>query len=233
MLVAHNVYGRAAIPLDVRNADVLGTRVLLGEGFRIPSRVRVEGHPPGNDPELEKIYFSARPDVPVPGLEPEIYSPFADGRFILEVFNRDYWIDITRAEDYYIKSITLDGFDVLNKGLHAASSVDGPLEIVVDNHFGEVQGSAAAPNVTVVLVPDAVRRNQRPLYKSMRASNGAFRFEKIPPGDYKLFAWSEDTIDNGGPWLDPDYLRQYEDRGAPVRVQGDMQTILDRPIPVF
>ena len=233
MLVAHNVYGRAAIPLDVRNADVLGTRVLLGEGFRIPSRVRVEGHPPGDDPDLEKIYFQARPDVPVPGLEPEVYSPFADGRFILEVFNRDYWIDITRAEDYYIKSITLDGFDVLNQGLHAVSSVDGPLEIVVDNHFGEVQGSAAAPNVTVVLVPDAVRRNQRPLYKSMRASNGAFRFEKIPPGDYKLFAWSEDTIDNGGPWLDPDYLRQYEDRGTPVRVQGDMQTILDRPIPVF
>jgi carboxypeptidase family protein len=233
MLVAHNVYGRAAIPLDVRNADVLGTRVLLGEGFRIPSRVRVEGHPPGDDPELEKIYFSARPDVPVPGLEPEVYSPFADGRFILEVFNRDYWIDITRTEGYYIKSITLDGFDVLNKGLHAVSSVEGPLEIVVDNHFGEVQGSAAAPNVTVVLVPDAVRRNQRPLYKSMRASNGAFRFEKIPPGDYKLFAWSEDTIDNGGPWLDPDYLRQYEDRGTPVRVQGDMRTILARPIPVF
>ena len=107
------------------------------------------------------------------------------------------------------------------------------MEIVVDNHVGEVQGSAAAPNVTVVLVPDAARRNQRPLYRSTRTSNGAFLFQKVPPGDYKLFAWSEDTIDNGGPWLDPEYLRRYEDRATPVRIQAELKTILDRPIPVF
>ena len=233
MLVAHNVFGRAAIPLDVRNADVLGTRVQLGEGFRIPSRARIEGRPPGNDPELEKLYFSVRPDVPVPGLEPELYSPFADGGFKLEVFRRDYWIDLARPDDYYIKAITLEGVDVLNQGLHAMSSMEGPLEVVVDNNFGEVQGTAAATNVTVVLVPDAARRNQRPLYKSIKSSNGVFRFEKVPPGDYKLFVWSEDRIDNGGPWLDPEYLRIYEDRATPVRIQGEVKTVLDRPIPVF
>ena len=234
MLVAHNAMtcglrfpSMSAMPMCSARASS------WAPGFRIPSRARIEGHPPGDDPELEKIYFSVRPDVPVPGLEPELYSPFADGRFTLEVLKRDYWIDITRTEDYYIKSITLDGFDVLNQGLHVTSSVEGPMEIVIDNHFGEVQGSAAAPNVTVVLVPDAARRNQRPLYKSMKSSNGVFHFEKVPPGDYKLFAWSEDTIDNGGPWLDPEYLRKYEDRATPVRIQGDMKTILDRPIPVF
>jgi hypothetical protein len=82
-------------------------------------------------------------------------------------------------------------------------------------------------------VPDASRRNQRPLYKSTKASNGVFHFKQVPPGDYKLFAWSEDTIDNGGPWLDPEYLRKYEDRATPVRIQGDMKTIVDRPIPAF
>ena len=232
-LVAFNVYGRAAVPLDVRNADLLGTRIVLGANFKIPTRVRIEGHPQGNDPALETLYFSVRPDVPVPGLEAETYSPFGDGRFIVEALRRDYWIDLTRTEDYYIKSITLEGVDVLNRGLHVTSSVEGPMEIVVDSHFGAVQGSAAAPNVTVVLVPDAARRNQRPLYKSMKAGNGVFHFEKVPPGDYKLFAWSEDTIDNGGPWLDPEYLRKFEDRATSVRVQGDMKTILDRAIPVL
>jgi len=82
-------------------------------------------------------------------------------------------------------------------------------------------------------VPDAARRNQRPLYRSTKATNGAFRFQKVPPGDYKLFAWSEATIDNGGPWLDFEYLRKYEDRATPVRIQPEARTILDRPIPVF
>jgi Carboxypeptidase regulatory-like domain len=233
MLVASNVYGRTAIPLDVRNADLLGTRIILGSNSKIPARARIEGHPPGNDPTLEKLLFNIRPDVPVPGLETETYSPFANGRFTLDVLRGDYWIELTRTQDFYVKSITLEGFDVLNQGLHVMGSVEGPMEIVVDSHFGAVQGNAAAPNVTVVLVPDAARRNQRPLYKSAKSGNGVFVFEKVPPGDYKLFAWSEDTIDNGGPWLDPEYLHKYEDRATPVHIQGEMKTILDRPIVVF
>jgi hypothetical protein len=212
---------------------LLGTRVFLGTGFKIPARVRIEGHAPGDDPELEKISFSIRPDIPVPELNPDIYSPFADGRFIIEVLRRDYWIDLARTEDYYLKSITLEGTDVLNQGLHVTSSVEVPMEIVVDKRFGEVQGAAVAGNVTVVLVPDAVRRNQRPLYRSTKTPNGAFRFQKVPPGDYKVFVWSEDTIDNGGPWLDPDYLLKYEDRATPVRIQADVKTVIDRPLPVF
>jgi hypothetical protein len=232
-LVAVNVNGRAAIPLDVRNTDVLGISLLMGQGFKIPTRVHIEGHPPGDDPELEKLYFTVRPEVPIAGIETQVYSPFADGRFTLDLLKRDYWIEMTRGEGYYVKSITLEGVDVLNKGLQVMNSMEGPMEIVVDSHLGEVQGSAAAPNVTVVLVPDASRRNQRPLYKSTKASNGVFHFKQVPPGDYKLFAWSEDTIDNGGPWLDPEYLRKYEDRATPVRIQGDMKTIVDRPIPAF
>jgi len=234
-LAAYNVYGRAVVPLDVRNTDIIGTRIYLGEGFRIPARVRIEGHPPGNDPALETLYFIVRPDVPVMGLDSQVYAPFADGRFIPELMGRSYWIELDpmRSPDYYVKSVTLDGVDVLNKGLHATGSVDGPLEIVVDTNTGELQGAAVAPNVTVVLVPDAARRNQRPLHRSMKSGNGVFQFDKVPPGEYKLFAWSESTIDNGGPWLDPEYLRQYEDRATPVRVQGGTRTVVDRPIPVF
>jgi hypothetical protein len=232
-LVAVNVNGRAVIPLDVRNTDVLGMSLFLGAGFKVPTRVRIEGHPPGDDPDLEKLYFTVRPEVPVAGLELQAYSPFANGRFILDLLKETHWIDLTRPDDYYVKSITLEGVDVLNRGLQATNSVEGPMEIVVDNHFGEVQGSAAAPDVTVVLVPDAARRNQRPLYRSTKASNGAFLFQKVPPGDYKLFAWSEGTIDNGGPWLDPDYLRKYEDRATPVRVESEQKTVLNRPIPAF
>ena len=113
------------------------------------------------------------------------------------------------------------------------SSVDGPMEIVVDNRVGGVQGRAAAPNSTVVLVPDVPRRNQRALYRSIKTTNGAFRFDKVPPGEYKLFAWSEDRIDNGGPWRDPEYLLKYEAMAVPVRVEEGPGTPLEGLVPVF
>jgi len=232
-LVASNVYGRSVLSLDVRNADLLGIRALLGANFTIPARVRIEGHPPGDDPMLEKVYFNLRMEVPIEGLETQVYAPFADGHFTLDIMRRDYWIDIMNREEFFVKSIMLEGVDILNQGLHVMGSQEGPMEIVVDTHFGEVQGSVSGVNATVVLVPDAVRRNQRPLYKSMRAPNGSFHFEKVPPGDYKIFAWSEDTIENGGPWLNPEYLRQFEDRATPVRIQADMKTIVDRPVAAF
>jgi hypothetical protein len=233
MLVARTYDMRSVVAFDVRNADMLGTRITLGPGFKIPVRARIEGHPPGDDPDVEKLYFAVRPEVSVPGLDTEVYSPFANGGFRVEVLKRDYWIDIARTEDYYIKSITLEGFDVLNQGLHPTSSLDVPMEIVVDSHFGEVQGAVATPGATVVLVPDAARRNQRPLYKFTNASAGLFHFTKVPPGDYKLFAWSEDTIENGGPWLEAEYLRKYEDRATPIRIEADRKTILDRAMPAF
>jgi hypothetical protein len=233
MLVARTYDMRAVVPLDVRNADVLGTRIILGPGFKIPVRARIEGHPPGDDPELENLYFIVRPEQPVPGLEAEVYSPFANGNFKIEVLKRDYRIDITRTEDHYVKSITLEGQDILNQGLRVTGSIDVPLEIVVDKRFGSVRGAAAANDVTVVLVPDAARRGQRALFRSARTSSGAFLFEKVPPGDYKLFAWAEATIENGGPWLEPEYLARFEDRATPVRIEADKPLNLDRRIPAF
>jgi hypothetical protein len=226
-LVARSADMRSVIALDVRNVDVLGTRIALGPGHRIPVRVRIEGNPPGDDPEVEKLYFDVRPEVPVAGLEPETYSPFANGRFTLEVLRRPYRIDIARAEDHYIKSMTLEGVDVLNQGLNVESSREGPLEILIGKTLGSVEGRTDGTDVTVVLVPDAARRGQQVLFKAMKPNSGTFRFQKVPPGEYKLFALTEE---NGGPYLDPEYLQRYEDRGTRVRIEGDMVTRLDRAL---
>src|SRR6185436_5519921 len=43
MLVARTKDMRTVIPLDVRNADMLGTRLTLGAGFSIPAHTRIEG----------------------------------------------------------------------------------------------------------------------------------------------------------------------------------------------
>jgi len=71
-------------------------------------------------------------------------------------------------------------------------------------------------NVPVVLVPDPARRNRSDLYRNVSTdAAGRFHIEDVPPGDYKLFAW-EDV--ESGAWQDPDFIRQYEDRGKAVRI---------------
>jgi hypothetical protein len=227
MLVARALSNRSAIPLDVRNADMLNMRISLGAGFRIPAQVRIEGHAAGDDPELEKVYFVLRPETAVPGLEPETYSPFANGRVVLDALAGDYRIDITQPEGAYVKAITLGGVDVLNQGLRVSGSTESTLEILIASESGSIEGRAAR-SATVVLVPDAPRRGQRALFQSLNVGpSGEFRFAKVPPGNYKLFAWAEE---NGGPWLDPEYLRKYEERGRAVRIDANQRTVLDRAV---
>jgi hypothetical protein len=221
----------AAMPLDVRNADVLNLRIAVGRGFRIPAHVHIDGHPQGDDPDLDKLYFLARPEIAIPGIEPDTYSPFADGRFTLDLLTGDYRLDLTKPEGIYVKSMTLGGIDILNRGLRVTGSADMALEILVASDTGSIAGRSEKRDVTVVLIPDAGRRSQRALFKSMKAgAAGEFHFDKVPPGDYKLFAWAEE---NGGPWLDLEYLRKNEERGTPVHVDPEKKTTLDRAIPVL
>jgi hypothetical protein len=66
-----------------------------------------------------------------------------------------------------------------------------------------------------VLIPtDARNRTSR--YKAVvTGSDGKFRFQEIPPGDYKVFAW--DDIETGA-WENAEFMRPYEARGRAVRV---------------
>jgi len=229
-LMARTTSSQAMLPLDVRNADVLNARLRLGSGYRVPVHVSIEGDT-GRSSDVENLYFILRPDPVIAGLSPDTYSPFADGRFTPDLLTGTYRLDLTRTEDVYVKSMTLDGVDVLNNGLHVDRSPNGTLEVLIGTSPGSVTGRVEGRDVTVVLVPDVARRGQRPLYKSRNAgSSGAFSFEKVPPGEYKLFAWIEE---NGGPWLDPEYLKKYEDFGTSVRVDEGQHTIVGSALPTL
>jgi hypothetical protein len=80
------------------------------------------------------------------------------------------------------------------------------------------------PFTPVVLVPDRLR-DRLDLYKMARTDqNGRFTFASVAPGDYKVFAW--EAIDQNS-WFDPDVLRQFEQKGTPVKLVESSRESVD------
>ena len=53
---------------------------------------------------------------------------------------------------------------------------------------------------------------------------GAFQMDALTPGEYKLYAF-EDM--EAGAWLDPGFLKAYENRGTPVELKpGDKAEVV-------
>jgi hypothetical protein len=95
--------------------------------------------------------------------------------------------------------------------------------IVVGLNAGSISGTVVAenqmpaPDATVVLVPDGDRRQRQDLYRTGTSDTSAhFKFDRISPGSYKLFAW--DNVDNGV-WLDPAFMKANEDSGKSIVIR--------------
>src|SRR5205823_10985242 len=135
----------------------------------------------------------------------------------------DYRLTVSgMPRNAYVKVARYGATDILSEGLRLDRQPNGPIEIVVSASTGIADGRVQnekqdpAANVTVVLVPDAARRNRLDLYRTTSTdAMGHFHVEGVPPGDYRVFSWEDVEM---GAWQDPDFIRQFEDRGKPVRI---------------
>ena len=103
------------------------------------------------------------------------------------------------------------------------------LEVVLAIDGGQLTGIArdasgqAHGRVTIVLVPSQQDRGD--LYKNIVTdTDGRFRFEGVPPGDYRLFCWEDVQTDD---WRSPAFLTAVQDRGKPVRVDAGSRLAVD------
>jgi hypothetical protein len=148
----------------------------------------------------------------------------ADGSFTLQQVGRDdYRLSVTgMPRNGYVKVARLGATNVLNEGVRLDRQPSGPIEIVVSTSTGIADGTVQnekqdpAANVTVVLVPNVPLRSRLDLYRTTSTdAMGHFHVEGVPPGDYRAFSWED--VETGA-WQDPDFIRQFEDRGKPVRI---------------
>jgi hypothetical protein len=149
-----------------------------------------------------------------------------DGTFTMNNLSADrYRISIANVPDgYYVKSARVADQEVLLTGLDLSRGVALPVEITLRANPGSAEGvvqndqSQPAAGVTVVLVPQEAERRESPMhYKTATADEaGHFLFKNLDPGQYKVYAWTE--IENGV-YMDPDFMRQYENSGESVTVK--------------
>jgi len=219
--------------VSVGDGDLDNVTVGLGMGVPVPTRVAFADRTPGDvDPDLESVTFSLIADPPIPGADPDVYGPFPNGYLAFGVLLRqEYRIALqrirnetssARLRDVSIKSIRLGNRDIMNDGLRIDDPGNlPPLEIVLGLRSGAVSGTVVSEkqkpeaNVTVVLVPDGRRRWDDAFRTTKTDIAGRFLMDHIPPGDYLAFSWEE--VDDGA-WMDPEFLKRYEERGKRIHV---------------
>jgi protocatechuate 3,4-dioxygenase beta subunit len=236
--------------IEVRDADLTNVRVQVKGTFAISGAVAFENRGSGFGPETEAFLtlYPLLAELPAPG--PVRLSP--NGSFsIRNIAAGDYRIEISpiltvppsslvpsAIESAYVRSIRLDGRDVLNDGVHLETATNAPLQVVISMNGGTFAGRVLdaggmpVANAHAVLVPNAPRRRRGDLYKTaLTDDSGRFQLRGLAPGDYKLFAW--ERVEDGA-WQDPQFLNLFEDRGAAVRMEDGAQVTRDvRLIPAW
>jgi hypothetical protein len=245
-LRAGSASGSGYAIVRVGETDVENVTIATMPAFDISGRMTVEGRT-GSSTDLGQLRITLVRNARSLLREPEsksYSSPLANGTFKLSGGVGDYRVAIapilnlsqyafpmqlpSSLQNAYVKSIRLGNIDVLNNGLRLERVPENVLEIVLATDPGAVEGTAGMGDITVALLPDARQRTE--LYRSTTTDNvGNFRFDKIPPGDYRIFAWTE--VDNGS-WYDTEFMRNYEGRGIAVRVREDSrESVRIEPIP--
>jgi hypothetical protein len=229
--------------LDVNEDDIEGLFVPLRAGLDLSARVSGEASSGVEKIDISRARVTLKPQLPavvgpthIPAARaetlafPPVTAAPTNGLLVLRGIQPwRYSVEVSHPfDDAYVKSIRLGSVDVLARGL----TVEGPfaeqLEVVLASPGGRIEGQVLdakdmpADILRVVLIPD--QRERRDLYRHVWTDNaGRFEMRNLPPGDYQLFAW--EFVDNEM-WLDRDFLRLYEGKGIPVRLEEGGRRIL-------
>ncbi len=126
--------------------------------------------------------------------------------------------------DTYLVGARSGGRDVFDAG-YTVSGDQNPLEVLIGGagSVGVVEGTVVnargepVAGSTVVLVPAAARRVNPAAFRTTTSDQqGNFTLRSVLVGDYKVMAWED--IEPGA-FMDPEFLKDYENRGEALKVQ--------------
>ncbi len=249
------VYGgrhySARQPLEIGGADLESVSLVIAPGVDVAGSVRTEGVLPKLPSETEtttqaggrsirisrsnemRVVLEPTDDLNIGNLVAQIKP---DNTFVINnAPDETYRINVAGLpEGAYIKSARFAGQDVLEDGLAIMRGRRGSLDLVISANAGTVSGTITDSDrkpfagARVVLVPEGSRRKRPSLFRTATADQyGRFNLRSVPPGDYKVFAW--DSMEAGA-YQDAEFLRPFEDRGQPVRVNESSQSTVEAQV---
>jgi hypothetical protein len=98
---------------------------------------------------------------------------------------------------FYVSDIRQNGQSIYDSGLEIGPNPPDDVEVVLRQNGGSVNVSVVGADqrpyngASIALVPQGIRRQNRPLYKATfgRVADDHFVFQDVTPGEYKVFAW--------------------------------------------
>ncbi len=204
-----DIHGRVPI---VVGGDTEGVRVSVDPPLRVNGGVTLSG-PDKLDLHEAQVFFEG-------GDESASGDIRADATFTVTVRPGRYDLFVGSERSLVsVQSVRVEGEDVYQKGLTVSAGMEG-VEIVLSKDAGSVEGvvqgadDKPAAGATVVLV--GMPRSRSDSYQQTTTDQyGRYRFDRVRPGDYKLFAWQDVEP---GQWFDPEFLQQFEDRAQQITV---------------
>jgi hypothetical protein len=179
------------VTVQLEGGDISGVSLALASGGEITGSLEVAG-----GPATEKVSVSLSAEANY-GDTPAPAEVDTNGAFhIAGIAPGRYRLNVTPMPDnWYLKSVRLDGGEVANGHLDFSRGMQGSsLKIVVSRNGGQISGKlldkngepAGAVPVLVVLVDDP---KEIDFDRSVRETeDGTYRLQGIRPGKYKLLA---------------------------------------------
>lgn len=216
----------ARMPLQVGNSGVENATITINPPMNLEGRVRIDGNTTLSPANIQLSLRSREPDTMMPGGPPPAAKSGADGGFQLQNVNPDmYTLSVSGLPDgLYIKAVLANGLDTQLTGLDLSRGGVGPIDVVLSPNAGSATGlvqneqQQPAVNATVVLVPqDAERKTIPQFYRTATTdATGRFSLINLTPGAYRVYAWE---VVEAGAYMDPEFMRPFENRGEPVLVK--------------
>ena len=235
---------RLAPPLVVTNSNLDGVHLVPESAGRVHGRFRMDKERKMDWTQLSAtltpLDSSELASDPLPaGLA--ISRVRSDGSFDLpNVAAGEYRLAITSSsntlQDYYTKSVNLDGKDVADSGFTVSGGTYS-LDVVVSAEGATLEGTVVdekgkpVSDATVVAAPDGERRKRLDVWgQDTTDAQGHFRLRGLISGDYTVLAWE----DPEGNVRDPEFVTSLQDRGAKVQLEdGARKNISVKVIPAL
>jgi hypothetical protein len=216
-------YATHVTPVEIADADVDALVISLAPGVPIHGKVSFEGTSLSETQQKELHITLTSPDGLL-GNESQLSPTGTNGEATLrfdQVAPGEYRVSWWRLpQGFYVKEARFGGLDAIHSTFRISDREANGLSVVISSKVAVVEGTVTNARLEtmagslVVLVPD--RRDRTELFQDVTGDReGRFKFESIPPGNYRIFAW--EALEPNA-YFDPELLRQVEQKGKPVQL---------------